>query len=443
MIHPSLPKHHQHNARGLKRGLFLFACLLFVAGCASEKTEQASVYRVQNKTFQLLIKEVGLVEAQRVVSIQAPFRGKLIFLPETGTFVEEGQQVMVMEDEEVVKEVEEGLENLKRVKEDLEANIDSLKIALSSNSLDVDMAQSELEFNRIRLEDVTLQLAETEVLLQRSIVPEDDLRSARSDLSNSRLNTQGKDLDLKSSETATQSEIERFMGRIEENKLRGNSLLRDLKLDQSKIEQAKINAPVAGLFQRTSRWDWSQDKMVESKPGDDLDRGQIVGEIPDLNTLIVRAQIPEKNYLEIKEGTTATVRFDAFKGEEVSAVISKLGNVAIDRSTSAGGTLVQNEKQTKEKVFEIELKLSNPPKNLKPGISASVEILLMEKKNVVTVPLEALRRSENGYFVHLQRAGSTEERSITPGLENGTEVIVLEGLASGETVLLDTPKLKS
>ncbi|MGF1572961.1 MAG: efflux RND transporter periplasmic adaptor subunit [Sumerlaeia bacterium] len=431
---------HLSTTKGLQRGLLLFSVLFFTVACAPENTEQESTYKVRPKTFQILIKEVGLVEAQRVVAIQAPFNGKLIFLPETGQFVKEGEQVMVMEDEEVVKDVEEGLENIKRVKEDLEANIDSLKIALSSNSLDVDSAQSELEFNRIRLEDVTLQLAETEVLLQRSIVPEDDLRSARSELSNSRLNTQGKDLDLRSSQTATQSEIERFMARIEESKLRGNSLLRDLELDQRKIEQAKINAPVAGLFQRSSRWEWSQNKMVESKPGDDLDRGQIVGEIPDLNTLIVRSQIPEIYYLEVKEGTTAKVRFDAFAGQEVDAVISKLGNVAIDRQTSAGGTLVPGEQISRDKVFEIELNLINPPENLKPGISASVEILLSENKNTLTVPLEALQRAESGYYVYTKNGLNHTKKTIVPGLENGTEVVIIEGLAAGETVFLEKPK---
>ncbi|MDX1974022.1 MAG: HlyD family efflux transporter periplasmic adaptor subunit [Candidatus Sumerlaeia bacterium] len=436
------------NKGSLLRGSFLFfplrhffscATLFTVAvltGCNTAEQSSAQTYTVRPKTFEVKIQEVGAVEARRVVPIMAPSEGKLIFLPETGKFVQQGELVMEMEAQEAIDEVNNKLDELKRLKEDLEANVESLKIALSRSSLDVDLAESELEFNRIRLEDVTLQLAETEVLLQRSVVPEDDLRDARSSLTTTRLNTQGKDLDLQSNETATLTESADYLSKIEQSKIRSEGLIRELSIAEAKISQAKMMAPVSGLFQRKPRWDWTQDKMVEPKPGEDVRTGQILGEIPDLATLMIRTQIPERYFLEVREGSNATVTFDAIKGSSTKARVKSVSKVAIDRKESAGGTLMQTNQKHREKVFEVELELENPPQQLKPGISASVEIILHQVPDSITIPLAALNKSSEGYSVRVRKGISTEDRPVVLGMENGSDVVILEGIASGDVVLL-------
>jgi HlyD family secretion protein len=370
--------------------------------------------------------------------ITAPYRGKLIYLPDTGTLLEEGDQVMVMEDEEAVEELDEYMSELKTVKSELEASIESLNIAMRSNSLNLDSAESELEYSRIRLQDVNLQMAETEVLLQQSVVPEDDLRSARSQMIRSRLSTMSTDLDFQSQETTTQTEMANNMSSIQQSKLQGEKLQREIKEAKQEIEEATIYAPVAGLFQRSRRWDWRQQKMVEPKQGDDLRRGQVIGEIPDLETLIVRSQIPEVYFTQVENGAKVNVNFDAFEGFETTGTVAKVGKVAIDRQASPGGSLAQSNSKSKEKVFEIEIELDEPPKDLKPGISANVSIVLSQTPNVLAVPIDAIQREGDNLFVRVQESNSriTRKEVEVGKTNNNSEVIVKSGLQAGDRLFI-------
>jgi len=362
----------------------------------------------------------------------------LIYLPDTGTLLEEGDQVMVMEDEEAVEELDEYMSELKTVKSELEASIESLNIAMRSNSLNLDSAESELEYSRIRLQDVNLQMAETEVLLQQSVVPEDDLRSARSQMIRSRLSTMSTDLDFQSQETTTQTEMANNMSSIQQSKLQGEKLQREIKEAKQEIEEATIYAPVAGLFQRSRRWDWRQQKMVEPKQGDDLRRGQVIGEIPDLETLIVRSQIPEVYFTQVENGAKVNVNFDAFEGFETTGTVAKVGKVAIDRQASPGGSLAQSNSKSKEKVFEIEIELDEPPKDLKPGISANVSIVLSQTPNVLAVPIDAIQREGDNLFVRVQESNSriTRKEVEVGKTNNNSEVIVKSGLQAGDRLFI-------
>jgi len=436
MIHASLFKSMRIPSLLTISALFLGAVTF--SSCNEAESPNGRYLTVKNDNFQVKITEVGVVEARRVLPIVAPYRGKLIKVPDTGDFVEKDELIVVLEDEEAVEDLEDKLNEIKSIKSELEANIETLKIAMRSNSLDLDSAESQLEFNRIRLEDVTLQLAETEVLLQQSVVPEDDLREAQSNTSMSRLNTLTRDLDMQSQETTVQTDITTNLSRIEQSRLQGDRVLQDIQEAREEIESAKIKAPVSGLFQRTRRWDWRQNKMVEPKPGDDLRRGQVIGEIPDLDTLVVKSQIPERELLNIKLGATVKVKFDAYDGVTLDGEVTNIGKIAIERQASPGGSLVETETKNREKVFEIEVSLENPPDDLKPGITATVEILLQEKENVIAVPFDAINARGDQYFVNKYNAANktTEKIEIQPGIKNESQVVVNSGLQTGDRIFI-------
>lgn len=429
------------KAMRLKKIVILSTLLLgtiALNSCNETETPEGRYLTVKNDNFQVKVTEVGVVEARRVLPIVAPYRGKLIKVPDTGDYVEKDELIVVLEDEEAVEDLDDKLNEIKTIKSELEASIETLKIAMRSNSLDLDQAESQLEFNRIRLEDVTLQLAETEVLLQQSVVPEDDLRQAQSNTSMSRLNTMTRDLDMQSQETTVQTDITTNLSRIEQSRLEGDRVLQDIQEAREEIESAKIKAPVSGLFQRTKRWDWRQNKMVEPKPGDDLRRGQMIGEIPDLDTLVVKSQVPERELLNLKTGAVVKVKFDAYDGVTLNGEVSKIGKIAIERQASPGGSLVETETRNREKVFEIEVSLQNPPGDLKPGITATVEILLQEKENVIAVPFDAINAKGNQYFVNKYNAANktTEKIEIQPGIKNESQVVINSGLQTGDRIFI-------
>jgi HlyD family secretion protein len=69
-------------------------------------------------------------------------------------------------------------------------------------------------------------------------------------------------------------------------------------------------------------------------------------------------------------------------------------------------------------------------------MSADIDIVTAEQKDVVLVPLVAVQSAGKRRFVKLANG---EERSIRTGSTDGTQMVVTEGLGEGERVLAAAP----
>ena len=80
---------------------------------------------------------------------------------------------------------------------------------------------------------------------------------------------------------------------------------------------------------------------------------------------------------------------------------------------------------------------ATPRARLKPEMTADVEIVVADRRDVVVVPSEAVSRKGGQQFVTLIKPdGATEEVPVTVGITDGTLVEILSGLDSGQTVQL-------
>lgn len=416
--------------------LALLAGLLAV-GCTQPPPTlpESRTIVVEPHTFERVIREAGLIEATRVVSIIAPDRAKLLLLPETGTMVRKGDPVMVLDTTQATENLERTLNELEQLKTELEANIETLKIAMRENLLDLDLAESELAYSTVKLEDTKVKLAETELLLQRSVVPEDDLRTARSDARSGELDAITNDLTLRSQETAKASAELDNLASISQKNLRGDRLVRRVMDAKAEIDAATMYAEVSGIFVRSRNWSWRQRRMEEPRPGDEVREGQRLGQIPDLDSLVVRTQIPEEQLTGVEVGAPAYVVVDALGGRRFEATIQSIGRVAIAREASAGGSLVQTDTYSGQKVFEIVLDLAESDERLRPGLTAQVGIVVEREEQVLAVPIDAVRRDDGRFLVDVVGAdGVATPRAVTLGARSDTEVVVTSGLRAGDRV---------
>jgi multidrug resistance efflux pump len=121
-----------------------------------------------------------------------------------------------------------------------------------------------------------------------------------------------------------------------------------------------IRSPISGIFQiaenRRTR------EMV--KIGDDIYQGNNLGNVPDLTWMKVNTTVNETDYFKLKTGQKVTVRLDA------------MPEVAFDGEVSYLGKLCQlKNNNSRQKVFDVEVKLSAPDVRLKPGMTVSCEFL--------------------------------------------------------------------
>jgi multidrug efflux system membrane fusion protein len=67
----------------------------------------------------------------------------------------------------------------------------------------------------------------------------------------------------------------------------------------------------------------------------------------------------------------------------------------------------------------------------------NIRVLLDTIPNAVLVPNEALQVGNNGPFVFIVKKDNTAElRPVKPGQRQGSEVVITEGIAAGETVVI-------
>ena len=145
-------------------------------------------------------------------------------------------------------------------------------------------------------------------------------------------------------------------------------------------------------------------------------------DLMDVSCLYVSAPIDEVDAPQIKTGMTACVSLDAFSEKRCSGTVSRIAPYVL-------------EKEKQARTVEVEVKLTNPKdlKELLPGYSADIEVLLTSKPQAVRIPAEAVM--ENNRVLLVKADGKLEERTFKPGLSNWSMVEVLSGLNVGDKIV--------
>jgi HlyD family secretion protein len=90
--------------------------------------------------------------------------------------------------------------------------------------------------------------------------------------------------------------------------------------------------------------------------------------------------------------------------------------------------------------FEVRVSISNESRKLRALMTANAEILLEERKNVLTIPEGAVLYAKNkSTEVEVPDSAGEKGRRRTPvtiGISNGARTQVLTGLSEGQEVLL-------
>ena len=97
------------------------------------------------------------------------------------------------------------------------------------------------------------------------------------------------------------------------------------------------------------------------------------------------------------------------------------------------------------KVYTTKIKIEKNDIDLRPGMSATAEIPITERDNVLTVPIKAVLPSEDGKDqVAVRKSdGTFEWRDVTVGGFSGSLLEITQGLKPGEQVAIDARALLS
>jgi HlyD family secretion protein len=156
-------------------------------------------------------------------------------------------------------------------------------------------------------------------------------------------------------------------------------------------------------------------------------------ELLDTSCFFVTAPIDEVDAARITVDAKARISMDAFPGRHFAATIRRIAPFVLDLEKQA-------------RTVEVEVEFSNPEetRNLLAGYSADVEIVLEERDHTLRIPTQALLPGNRVFVYHPQKE-RVEERNLQIGISNWDRTEVMEGLQTGDQVVLsiDKPGLKN
>ena len=147
----------------------------------------------------------------------------------------------------------------------------------------------------------------------------------------------------------------------------------------------------------------------------------------DINCLYASAPIDEVDAPEIRVGMPANISLDAFPKTSFAGKVRRVAPYVLDL-----------EKQARTVDVEVNFTDAADTRNMLPGYSADIEVILSERKDVTRVPTEAVLE---GNKVLLLGAGDLlQERKIESGLSNWEHTEVLSGLQAGDQVVVSVDR---
>lgn len=151
--------------------------------------------------------------------------------------------------------------------------------------------------------------------------------------------------------------------------------------------------------------------------------GDVLLTVTPLDTMTVTIAVDEKDIADVKTGMTAQLTMNALPDETFEGQVTR---VAQTGSGNGGSSK-----------FDVEITLSRESDML-PGMSATAQLTLYEKRNVLTLPVAALRDEGGKTLVYTGKDKKTGEPAnpveVTTGLSDGENVEILSGIDSGTTV---------
>lgn len=198
----------------------------------------------------------------------------------------------------------------------------------------------------------------------------------------------------------------------------------DVSQARSGLAALEVRSPHSGILTWTRDWEGDLPQI-----GDQVWRGQELGQIPDLDDMEAEVFVLEADAAGLAVGCRATVEIEAYPGVTFDATVSHVDAVA---KRQYRGSPVQ--------YFGVVLRLDRTDKELmKPGQRVRAALLLAEEHDALVVPRQALFLEDGKSHVRVVDGSETVLRAVEVGAQSLGLSVIVAGLEEGEVVALEPP----
>ena len=376
---------------------------------ASVAVNEKDLMEVKRVDFPQIISSSGLLEARSTVAISCPQVGnerrfKLVRVIDEGTQVAEGDFLMEFDGADFSKRLRSAADQFQRQQEQYQQRRSNFDNQVRDNKLSLEEARSNLD----KLNNKLNQQAELESALTIAIT------KIQRDMAQTKVEMLEKQVKLQDESSRLDMQIARS------NEGHYKKQMEDL---METMDSLIVRAPVAGVVI------YRRDYNNEPKPvvGADVNPMDPVLEIPDLSTMRVKVMVDEIDAGKVRLGQRSRIIVPALQGMTFDGKVIELSAI-----------LKQATYDRAQKVAEarVELDPGQDLSLLRPGMSASVQLMVGTINKAVVIPLAAIQERNGGSFVQVLKADKKdyEWRAIELQTNDELSAVVKSGLEAGEKI---------
>jgi len=305
---------------------------------------------LRTRDLEAIVSASGKVQPKRQVNVSANTTGRVTRVAvEEGQRVKAGQFLLEIDPKQLEGQMQRG-----------EASVAAAQSSLLS-------ARTAVEQGRANLDLARQNLKRQEDLWKEGLTTRENLEKAQNDVT-------VREVDLRT----RQQDIETNEARIRQEQA-------GLSTTRYNLNQIIITAPMDGLVTRRSI-----EEGETAVLGTMNNAGSVLLTIADMSVIEAEVEVDETEIPTVALNQEAKVTIDAVPDKTFRGRVTEIGNSPIQTST-------QNTGQRQATTFKVVITLEEQVPDIRPGFTCTAEITTAKRKDVVSVPIQALTVREMLY----------------------------------------------
>ena len=368
----------------------------------------------------------GRIQPKTQVNISADVSAKIIRLPvKEGDWVEKGTFLLELDNKRYLASVESAEANLRAI-------------------------QSDAKLARKNMEKAEKDLTRTKELYERKLEPQATFDA------------------IQATYQVEKARYESTLDRVAQARA-------TLKQTRDDLSKTKIYAPMSGTISKLNK------EQGEIALGSQFQE-DVIMEISNLSGMEALVDVDENDIVTLAIGDTAKIEVDALPDIVFTGVVSEIANSAkisgqgtndqkteFEVKVAVAGSISEGDagKMNPGHAGEIKAADYRPAKELRPGMTASSDIVTETRKNCIAVPIQAVAvrtpqqlkeephkaksgeviadetrqefKPDNDGFVEIVfviKNGKAEARQVKIGIQRETFIEIVDGLSEGEEIVI-------
>ena len=212
-----------------------------------------------------------------------------------------------------------------------------------------DQAASQVKSSEANLKNIKSQMARTESLFSQKLISKQELEQ------------------IEASYQLAKSQVEQARAALTSR--------------EDELSKTRLVAPKYGIVTSLTKEEGEMALGGMFNPG-------VLMTIADLSFMEVLVDVNENDVVTINIGDTTEIEIDAFPDTTFYGIVSEIAHTA--QNLNMGG-------QQQVTNFKVKVKIFDPPKRIRPGMSSTVNIISETIKNAISIPIQALTSRHENY----------------------------------------------